>query len=334
MDIDPQLKERLMLYGGLIPGAISLVLMMSVWYFHAFQQSRADHIDDQYVDENEEGSSSRSKRKSFGPRWMLPILLALGFAGADFASNEMLHLWPEGNNYRFTHAISLIALAAVVEGLISLPILLGFGIRILAYGGSFWMLTEGYESGVFGDTPTFVGYTIVAAIFATMIATVADKNSEETPAWLDSITWLVIAGGTMPILLLNHFSIGAMIPAGIIAVLVSTLITSLIFRNVRLSRGGVTVLVGFILTMISGSVVQTGADFLPSVILLAIAPVVACVPLKGHSGIWKLGIRLIMLIVILGAAGGLMQWSASNQDADESGYYADDYYETESEIEQ
>ena len=319
MDIDPQLKERLMLYGGLIPGAISLIVMMSVWYLHAFSQSRADHIDDGYEDEFEE-SERKPHSKSIGPRWALPMLLVVGFVGADYASNEIFHLWPQSNNYRYPHAIGLIMLAAIVEGLISLPILLGFATRLLAFGGAFWMLSEGYVDAVFGDSATFVGYTVVAAVAASLISTAADRNSEEMPGWIDSITWLVIAGGSMPILLANHFAIGAMIPAGIIAVLVSTLITSLIFRNLRLSRGGVTVLVGVMLTMLTGSIVQTGADNLPALLLLGVSPMVVAIPLKGVGGIKQLLIRLILLVVILGSSGGLMYWSSAKAGDDQAGY--------------
>lgn len=317
MDIDPQLKERLIMYGGLIPGAIALLVMMSVWYAHAFLKAKAggDELDD-------EGSASSSKRD--GPRWALPILLAIGFAGADYASNEVLHLWPDSNSYRFTHAIVLITLAAIAEGLFTIPLLLGFVSRMLAYSGAFWMLAEGYETSVFGDSATLIGSTLFAGIAASLISIASGRASEDTPGWVDSISWLVIAGATMPILLYNHFSIGAMIPAGIIAVLASTLLVSLIFRDVRISRGGVTVLVGFMLTMLTGSIVQTGAENLPAVMLLALAPMVTLVPMRGVHGFRQLLARLILLVVILGSSGGLMYASHAGDDSiDETDPYAD-----------
>ena len=139
----------------------------------------------------------------------------------------------------------------------------------------------------------------------------------------------------MPILLLNHFSTGAMIPAGIIAVLVSALITGTIFRNLHLSRGGVTVLVGLILTMLTGSIIQTGAEFLPALLLLGVSPMVTMIPMRTASGFRKLAVRLVLLVVILGAAGGLLQWSTTTGDAEgDESYVDDDYgYETESEVE-
>jgi len=311
--MDPQIQHRLMIYGGFVPGAISLILMLAAWYIHALRQSRADHI------EGEDSSPTGD-----GPRWLLPIMLALGFAGGDYAFSYTFHLWPTNNSDRFTHAIVLIALIGVLEGVIRWPMLVAFLFRVVAFGGAFWMLGEGYSETIFGGTPTFVGSTIFAGLAGATIATGADRNSEDTPAWVDAITWLVIAGAAMPIFLLNHFSIGAMIPSGIIAVLVSTLIVGLIFKDLRLSRGGVTVLVGVLLTMLTGSIIQTGADYLPSLLLLALSPMVTLIPLKTPSGFGRLLARLILLALILGLSGGLMYWSnAASSGGDEVDPYAD-----------
>lgn len=309
--MDPELQERLMIYGGFIPGAISLILLIGAWYIHAFKKSRIDHLEDDYENdyEEDEGEERDERAVSDGPRWMLALMLMLGFAGADFAANKIFHLWPDSNNYRYTHAIALIALVGMLEGFVRLPMLVAFGFRFLAYGGAFWMLAEGYASTVFGDSATFVGSTLFVALASALVSTGSDRNSEDTPAWVDAITWLVIAGASMPILLANHFSTGAMIPTGIIAVLVSALLTSLIFRDLRLSRGGVTVLVGLMLTMLTGSIIQTGVDNLPAVLLLALSPMVTVVPLKTPSGFRMLVARLILLGVILGSAGAMLYWT-------------------------
>ncbi|PCI08799.1 hypothetical protein COB72_07575 [bacterium] len=321
--MDPQLQQRLMMYGGFIPGGISLVLLIAAWYIHAFKKSRVDHLDQV---EDEEGEGQR--RVSDGPRWMLPLMLLVGFAGADYAANYTFHLWPDGNNYRFTHAIALVALVGMLEGFVRLPMLVAFGFRALAFGGAFWMLAEGYPI-VFGDSATFVGSAVFAALAGALVSTAADRNSEETPAWVDSISWIVIAGASMRILLQNHFSIGAMIPAGIIAVLVSTLITGLIFRDLRLSRGGVTVLVGLMLTMLTGSIIQTGVDNLVSVLLLALSPMVLVIPMKTLSGLRMLVARMILLVVILGSAGAMLYWAGSEGElGEEEGYPQDSAYES------
>ncbi len=314
-----------MVYGGLIPGAISLVLLLAAWYIHAFKKSRADHLDDDVFDEDE-GEEERAVRPATGPRWLLPMLLAGGFAGADFAANDVFHLWPDANNYRFTHAIVLIALVGVVEGLVRLPMLVGFVVRVLGFGGAFWMLAEGYVGSVFVDSAMFVGSAVFAALAGALIASAIDRQSEDTPAWVDSISWLVIAGASMPIFLQNFFSTGAMIPAGIIAVLVSTLIVGLIFRDLRLARGGVTVLVGFVLTMLVGSIIQTGAVNLPAVLLVGLSPMVMVVGGKGMSGFGQLGARLVLLGMILGSSAVLMAYAG---DGEAGGDEVDPYAEYE-----
>ena len=322
MHMDPELQERLVIYGGFIPGAISLILLIGVWYIHAFKKSRIDHLED--IEDDNEGEERNAQAVLDGPRWMLALMLLVGFAGADFAANKVFHLWPDSNNYRYTHAFALIALVGMLEGFVRLPMLVAFGFRFLAYGGAFWMLAEGYASTVFGDTATFVGSTLFVALASALVSTAGDRNSEETPAWVDAITWLVIAGASMPILLFNHFSTGAMIPAGIIAVLVSALLTSLIFRDLRLSRGGVTVLVGLMLTMLTGSIIQTGVDNLPAVLLLALSPMVTVIPMKTPSGFRMLIARMILLGVILGSAGAMLYWSSQSEQGEaEYDPYAD-----------
>ncbi len=324
--MNPQLQERLVMFGGMIPGAVSLVLLLGAWYVHAFRKSREDHFEDEAFDEDgaEEEQVHAACAGLGGPRWLLPMLLAGGFAGADYAANEVFHLWPDGNHYRFTHAIVLIALVGVVEGLVRLPMLVGFVVRALGFGGAFWMLTEGYVGSVFVDSSMFVGSAIFAALASALVGSAIDRQSEETPAWVDSISWIIIAGASMPIFLQNHFSTGAMIPAGIIAVLVSTLIVGLIFRDLRLSRGGVTVLVGFMLTMLTSSIIQTGAVNLPAVLLLALSPMVMLVPGRSRSSFGLLLMRVVLLVLVLGAAAGLMAYGGGGDgDGVEVDPYAD-----------
>ncbi|MGV6813973.1 MAG: hypothetical protein ACWA5W_03070, partial [Phycisphaerales bacterium] len=125
----------------------------------------------------------------------------------------------------------------------------------------------------------------------------------------------VIAGASMPIFLENRFSTGAMIPAGIIAVLVSALLVGLIFRRVRFSRGSVTVLVGFMLTMLVGSIIQTGVVNIPAVLLLAISPMVLMIPMPDVSGFRQLVCRMVILVAVIGSSAGLTYYSGSGAAA-------------------
>tara|TARA_R110002072_G_scaffold150953_1_gene299745 strand:- start:86287 stop:87264 length:978 start_codon:yes stop_codon:yes gene_type:complete len=316
--MDPQVQERLMMFGGFIPGAVSMLLLMAAWYLHAFKASRVDHdehhADDEYEDDGE------STRRSIGPRWVLPIMLALGFAGAVYAVDEQQKLWPDSNADRFLHAMVIIGLVGVIEGLVRLPVLVGFVVRFFGFTVAFWMLAEAYVT-IFGDHSIFVGSAIFAGLVSSLLVAGADRSSEDTPAWVDAGSWLIIAGASMPIFFQNNFSLGAMYPAGVIAVLVSTGVTGLVFKDLRFARGGNTVLVGMLMALMVGSIIQTGAVNLPAVMLLGVAPMVLLVPLKSASGVRRLLARLVILAAVLGASGGLMIQSSSADAGD--GY--DDY---------
>ena len=294
--MDPQLQQRLMLFAGFIPGGIAFAALLVGWYFHAFRESRTD-LDD----------PDETRKPSPGPRWLLPVLLALGVAGAEYAVNYKFHLWPDDNTYRYTHAIVLIALMGVAEGLVSLPLFVAFIMRALAYAGAFWMLSEGFTETVLGGSTNLVAYTLFAALATALLATGADRiaqrnHHDRALGWLDAITWTMIAGALMPIMKENYFAIGAMIPAGIIAVLVSACIVGLIFRSLSLARGGITVLAGFYMMMLTGSFVQAGTENLPSVLLVTILPLVVLVPLHTHSRLKRLLARVALVVVVGGVA--------------------------------
>jgi hypothetical protein len=326
--MDPQVQQRMMLYAGLIPGAISFLLMLAAWYLHALRTSKTD-LDD----------SEDTQPVSQGPRWMLPVMLALGVAGADYATNYGVKLWPDDNTYRYIHAILLLALAGVAEGLVRMPVLVAALTRTLAYAGVFWMLTEGYAQTIMGGSANLIAYTLFAALCTATIATAADRSAEHNNhknglGWVDAITWAAIAGAIMPVLLANHFAIGAMLPGGIISVLVSTIMVGLIFRNLSIARGGITVLCGFVMMMIAGSLVQTGADNLPSVLLVASLPLVTLIPQRSHSAIKRLIMRFVFFGAIAGAAmatihaPSLSFWpgNADDQGQSEQDQSLEDYY--------
>lgn len=292
--MDPQLQQRLMLFAGFIPGGIAFAALLIAWYIHAFRESRTDLVD-----------ADEPRMPSPGPRWLLPILLALGVAGADYAINSTLHLWPDDNTYRYTHAITLIALMAVAEGLVVLPLFAAFVMRLLAYAGAFWMLSEGFTDTVLGGSTNLVAYTLFAALATALVATSADRNAQrnhhERPlGWLDAISWILIIAAMMPVLFANNYAAGAMVPGGMVAVLSSAAIVGLIFRSFSLTRGGITVLAGFTMMMLTGSLVQVGTDNLPSILLITILPLVTLIPLHTTSRIK----RIIARVTLIAAVGG------------------------------
>lgn len=325
--MDPQVQQRMMLYAGLIPGAVSFILLLGAWYLHALRASKTD-LD----------GPDTERAVRVGPRWLLPMLLVVGIAGAEYAQNYGFKLWPDDNTYRFTHAAVLIALAAIAEGLVKLPLFGAMVLRLLAYAGAFWMLTEGYTETVLGGSADLIGYTLFAAIAATLVATgidrIASQNHHERElGWLDALCWVVILGATMPVLLENNFAMGAMYPAGPVSVLVSASLVGLVFRSFSLARGGVTMLVGFFMTMLAGVIVQAGVASLPSVLLASALPLVLLVPLHTPSRIKRLLARVALIAVVGGAAMATIHasklpfWPGGDEAADDAGGgSAEDYY--------
>ncbi len=324
--MDPQLQQRMLIYAGLIPGALSLVVLLTGWYLYALRAARIDH-----------DRGDTPARRGDGPCWLLPLVLAAGVLGANHAINPALKLWPDDNTYRYPHAIALIALLGLAEGLLRIPVLLALLLRALVYAAAFWVLGEGYADTVFAGAAPFVSYLAFAAIAAALVATAADhaarrrvqsaapgQDAAPRHGWADAATWLIIIAGAMPTLFMNHFGLGAQLPVGIVAVMTPTLIVALLFRDLRLARGGVTVLVGFMLAMLIGAIVHAGAVSLPSVLLLAAAPLVLLIPLTTPSGLKLLLARAAVLIVILAGAYATLhyaQHSAQPGEDDASGMW-------------
>lgn len=296
--MDPQLQQRLMLFAGFIPGGIAFAVLLVAWYLHALRASKTD------LDNRDE-----QRTPTAGPRWLLPILLVLGVVGADYAINDTFQLWPDSNNDRLPHAAALLALAALIEGLVKLPLLVGALVRASAYAGVFWMLSEGYTDTVLGGSGNLIAYTLFAALSASLIATAADtstqlNNPERRYGWVDAASWILILAAVMPVFLKNNYAQGGMYPAGLISVLTSALIVGLIFRAFSLARGGITFIVGFLLMMLTGTIVQAGVITLPAVLLAASLPLIMLIPLRTPSGIKRLLTRAA-LIAIVGGLGAL-----------------------------
>jgi phosphoglycerol transferase MdoB-like AlkP superfamily enzyme len=211
--------------------------------------------------------------------------------------------------------------------------------RFVAYAGAFWMLSEGFVETVFTSSANLVAYTLFAAGATTLIATGADQhaqhNHHEKPlGWLDAISWLLIIGAAMPMLKENRFGLGAMLSSGIISVLVSATIVSLIFSSVSLARGSITVLAGFVLMTLTGAFVQVGTqDFIsvPAALLLATLPLVVLIPLHTPSGIKRLITRAALIIAIAGGAAYFVYIhndSSADTGSDDQYQSTEDYYES------
>lgn len=294
--MDTQLQQRLMLFAGFIPGGIAFAMLLVAWYLHALRASKTDLDDD-----------DQPRAITPGPRWLLPILLAIGVGGADFAISDTFQIWPDSNNDRMFHAAILLALACIIEGLVLLPLLLSTLLRFTAYAAVFWMLSEGYTDTILGGSANLIAYTLFAALTTTLIATAADRTTQQTNqdrrlGWVDTLCWLLIVIAAMPVFVLNNYASGGMFPAGVISVLTSAIIVGLIFRSFSIARGGVTFIVGFLLMMLTGTIVQAGPSSWPSVLIAASLPLIMLIPLHTPSGVKRVLVRLVFIAVVAGAA--------------------------------
>ena len=310
--MDPQVQQALMLWGGLIPGAVSFVLLLGAWYLH----TRAEALRDD--PETEQDGDERGARPKDGPRWLLPLLLFGGFLGANSAQYASIPWWPADNTYRLPHALAIVALLGFVEGLVRLPALVAFVLRALVYGAVFWVLAWGYRDNtmIFGSVWDFGGYWALAALGAALLASAHEAPSSKTRGWVDSGLWILVLGGAMPTLFFNGYATGAMVLGGVLSVLGAAAVVGLICGPLRLSRGGVTTLVGVALVMAIGASVHSGLNSLPAGLLLIGAVGAGTVAPRCTKSLPTLVTRGVIAALFLGAAAALAHHA---QSAIESG---------------
>lgn len=347
--MDPQLQHRLMIYAGFIPGGLALVVLLTGWYLHALRGSRADlegvdgddagDGDGAYETDGVDGvDASPAPGVSAGPLWLLPLLLGLGVMGADYATNYGFSLWPDANTYRYPHAIGLIALLGMAEGLVRLPVLAALVLRVVAYAGAFWMLSEGFTDTVLGGSGNLVAYALLASLGGALVATGIEERARlehaRRPApWIDALVWLIVLGVFMAVLKAHHFALGAMLPAGVIAVLVSAALVSAVFPALTLARGGHSVLVGLVMMLLTGAFVQVGTENLAGLLLLIPPALVLLVPLPDRSRANRLLTRGVMALAAGGVAvllsvGPTTGFWPAGDDASPEDASLEDYYNT------
>ncbi|MFK7883404.1 MAG: hypothetical protein AB8F26_04360 [Phycisphaerales bacterium] len=318
MPID--LIQRLTLQGGVIPGAVSLLLLGVFWWMYQRQSA---------LPRDEEGDQLGG-----GPRWLLPMLLAGGFIAADSVVKGAFELWPTDNDGGFelipsdntkraAHAALLLGLTGFIEGLVRLPawcVALGRGI---VFGGLAWMLCEGYAPQTI-STEDLWGIVAVCGLIGSLIAQSADLGAEKSPGWTGSLVWVIAAGAMQPLFHLAGFSSGSMALAGLMAVLTSTLIVSVIARETRLSRGGVTVIVGLLIAGVLGAGVQSEPKSVPVLLLISGVPLVFAIDAGGAKR--TLLVRLLGIAAIAGSSAALLTFGGSAVDEPAESNPYEQYY--------
>lgn len=302
------LLQRLVLHGGIIPGAVSLMLLGLFWWLH---RRKADVPRD-------EGESAGD-----GPRWLMPLLLAGGFVAADYVVKVRFEWWPTDNTMRAAHAAILLGLFGCLEGLIKLP---AWGVslaRAAAFGGVSWMLCEGYAPQTISNADLW-GIVAASGLIGSLIAHAADRGTTATPGWTGMLAWVIVIGAVQPMLHLAGFSSGSMALAGVTAVLTSALIVSVVVRDVSPARGGVSVLTGLLLAGVLGAGVQSEPKSVPVLLLMAAMPLVFVLASGGAKR--TLLVRAVAIGLVVGSIGAILHFGGSGGDGPaEDDPYADYY---------
>jgi len=315
--MDPQVQQKLMVWGVLVPGVVALVALVLAWWLSARRAALREY---------EQSDGDGAPAPGGGPRWLLPALLALGFAGANSAQFASIPLWPGDNTYRLPHALGLVAILGIVEGFVRLPTLAAFALRVLVYAWVFWMLSWGYKDNelIFASHWVYGGWWALGALGAALLATAHEESSERTPGWIDALVWLLELGGASPVLFFNGYASGPIALTGILAVLGPMVIAGAIAPRARLARGGVTVLAGAVLIMAIGATVHSEIRSVPAGLMLLAAACVGVLAPRSGRRVPVLVNRGVIAALLLAGAGLLAHHEARALEApDGDDPYAD-----------
>ena len=291
--MDPQVQHQLMIWGGAFPAGLAIVLLLIFWSIHTRKAMWT---------ESESGEPSSDTR--VGPVWLMPVLLVVGLIGAVSAQFPSFQWWPGDNTYRLPHAMVLLGVLGLVEGIFRLNALGAFVLRSLAYAGVFWILASGYRENdlIFADDWAYYGWWGVAALSPALLATLHEQSSKSTPGWIDAGCWMLVIGGMMPMLFFNGYATGATVLPGILAVLGPAAVVGLICKPLTLQRGATSVLIGIVLMMLIGASVHSELRSLPALILLLGAACTGLLKLEGTSAFRYILLRAGIAAVLLGGA--------------------------------
>lgn len=297
-----ELLQRVVLHGGVIPGAIALIVLGLVWWRDSVKRVHPE-------------SAVRP------PAWALPLVLTVGLVLADWVVKQKISWWPTSNVQRVPHAAGLIALVAIAGALLRVPWPVRAVARALAFAGATWMLTEGYRPGVLSTAQLWM-LVASAGVAGAAVATLADAGLAKTRGWTGPAAVIVLLGMTQPFLHFAGFSSGSIALVGPIAAMTSALLVALVFRGFALGGAAATVLVGLVLISLLGAGVQTEPKSVPALLLIAAAPLALAARFRGPVA--TLALRAGMIGVLVAGAFGFLAL-AESQTPDEEDPYADYY---------
>ena len=317
VDVDPQVLEKLKIWGGLVPAAITFLVLLSLWFLHTRKAIWKEVTE-----------SDLPVKKPRGPRWALPILISLGFLGATYSQFPSIPFWPSDNTYRLAHAVILISFVGAVGGVIRIPLMFRYLGLVLVLSLVYWMLTEGYQenTAIFAHRTEYFGYACVAALGGAALIVKIDETSNETWGWVDAGCWILFFGLSMPIWFWNGYATGSNVVPGVLAVLGSAAIVALICKPIRLSSGAITSLVGVAVVLLIGASVHSGVRSLPAFALIIVGLGLQGIPINTKWSIRHAFVRVTFTVLAMSAAGWLAYHEHKLIEGASDSYYEDDPY--------
>ncbi|MFT5424996.1 MAG: hypothetical protein ACI89L_002799 [Phycisphaerales bacterium] len=337
---------RLAIFGGVLPGLLAGLAMLAAWVLRARKLNREARSSANIPDSIRAGTSK-------GPVWVAPLVLAIGYLGADYATNGVMKLWPDGNTYRFPHAALLLGLVGVLEGVFQGP---GFvrtiGVtlaRAAALAAGYWMLVEGYHDAGTITSSAFYGAMGVVAIGGSWVIALADLGASAASARVVGPLAALIGAAGIGLLFAAGYALVAQSSAVLVAWgAAATLAAWLVWlygkrrgihdnaRVIRLDRGGMTVFAGLVVLHAVGARFHTypGPHGPPGLLLIALAPAGLAALALGRdnetapqgswrAGRWRVLAAVALILATLGAAAVPIML---DQPTDNAGVTAGEYY--------
>jgi|GEM_PF-3018709 len=336
-------EMKLALIGGVLPGLITGVAMLAAWLIWARQRANAAR--------SAADIPESLHREHFGPVWVGPVVLAIGYVLADSVTNGPPQLWPDNNTYRYPHVAAALGLLGVLEGLWTQRTLLRESVIALAragvLAGCVWMIGEGYYDAGTRSADQFFGWMAVVAIGGAVAMRLADAGASVLSGRVLGLLLSLLAGATMPVLFLTGSALLTRTTTGLVAFAAAAALAAWIVwfltrttdaepphwsRLVRLDRGVTTVFTGLIVVGAAGVAFQTypAAKGPAALLLIGLAPATLGILAAGTSTLGRVAPARIVaavaaLLLTLGAAAGIAQLGqpAEDDSSDDPSY---EYY--------
>ncbi|MCB9844527.1 MAG: hypothetical protein H6811_00870 [Phycisphaeraceae bacterium] len=311
--------SEIILYAGLLPGAIVGVGLLCAWLtWRAIEKRR----------------TAGPRPHALGPIWVLPILLGLALIPIDLARDPRVQVWPKETTERFPHIIVAACLFALIDTAVRAPLWLSAILRIPLFGAVSWAILEPLPRT--GDASPGGFWLLIAGLGAALAAVsiAIDASARRVPTWITALILLVAIAPIAPVVLSDfppdaprpafslspaHFAQGAFQAGALIAALGAVALAHPLCRALRVDRALAVPTIALAAAILcaarwfGGS--WAGAGWtpglpIPALALFLLAPAAAAVP--ALPGIRRRGpmIRLGLGALFAAICAGLGTWLA------------------------